>query len=736
MDTRSTFSFCMGSFLAGLLLVSGCGNSKKEGAEAPISGTVSPTGNIQASIQSVVISSPTSTPVVTLTLLDEKGAPLDPNAIVAAGGRFRLYIAQLAPDANGDYQYKNYLKSATNLPTYDSGGTVAALGNGVYQYTFKTNITDSTKTLNNLVYDPALTHTIAAQISRTVVSPTGSSFTQVANPFLTFVPDGSVVTHTREITPISACNDCHGKLALHGGTRIDVALCILCHNPGVLDPDTGNSVDMKSLIHKIHMGEKLPSNVAGGEYGIGNASFKTVAYPMMSRDTFVSLTPADCAKCHKMGKDATGRAYGRDADKWKTGPTRDKCTTCHDLTSFDSAVTTMTVTIVTGPATTVLPAVQHAGGNQANDSNCATCHPSTGLNDYSDLSSGPSGTAPVPSAHLILEKSDIFTGLNYQIVAVTSAVTGTTPTVIFRITDNAGNPLNPAASGSSYSLKFGYFTQADYSGTDMVYGSNTTGQPISQSLAGATANGDGTYTIVFSTPIPTTAVGTGVIGMEGRATYAFSTPHKGAQSRTIGGNSVQYYFDLATGVRVVDAAKQRRKVVDVEKCNACHFRLSLHGANRTNSVQQCVICHNPNAVWTTTAPLPSPIDFKYFIHFIHTGENLDVNRTYYDAGFTEVRYPRDRRDCSACHLETAPNTYGLPLPAGVLGTTISMGTSTLSDSDNTRIPAMKAVCTSCHDSLLAIGHADGKVVSGAETCVSCHMSGLLLSPENAHLPVR
>jgi OmcA/MtrC family decaheme c-type cytochrome len=262
-----------------LLLVAGCGSSKKEGAEAPVLGTVSPTGNIQASIQSVVISSPTSTPVVTLTLLDEKGAPLDPNAIIAAGGRFRLYIAQLAPDANGDYQYRNYLKTSANLPTYDSGGTITALGNGVYSYTFKTNITDSTKTLNNLVYDPARTHTVAAQISRTVASPTGSSFSQAVNPFLTFVPDGSAVTYTREITPISACNGCHGKLGVHGGTRIEVALCILCHNPGVKDPDTGNSVEMKSMIHKIHMGENLPSNEAGGEYGIGGTSFKTVVYP-------------------------------------------------------------------------------------------------------------------------------------------------------------------------------------------------------------------------------------------------------------------------------------------------------------------------------------------------------------------------------------------------------------------------------------------------------------------------
>ncbi len=39
---------------------------------------------------------------------------------------------------------------------------------------------------------------------------------------------------------------------MHGEARFDVEYCVLCHNPSSIDGDTGNSVDMKRLIHNIH----------------------------------------------------------------------------------------------------------------------------------------------------------------------------------------------------------------------------------------------------------------------------------------------------------------------------------------------------------------------------------------------------------------------------------------------------------------------------------------------------
>src|SRR5262249_11894753 len=118
--------------------------------------------------------------------------------------------------------------------------------------------------------------------------------TQFSDDVFTFVPNGSAVKVTRDVVKTASCNQCHDPLAAHGGSRQKVEWCILCHQPQTADPDTGNTVDMPVMVHKIHMGEALPSVIAGTPYKIiGNAQsvndYSTVAFPADVRR---------CTVCH------------------------------------------------------------------------------------------------------------------------------------------------------------------------------------------------------------------------------------------------------------------------------------------------------------------------------------------------------------------------------------------------------------------------------------------------------
>jgi OmcA/MtrC family decaheme c-type cytochrome len=784
MKNHHTFGIPFALLLA--LLIGGCGSNKgsaPEGAAAPGASLA-----LQSQILGVTVASP---PVVTFTLSDEVGVPLVPTGSSTPGpgqARVRFTIARIGADGN----YVNYIRSSTaTQPTYDSGGTFATVGTGTYTYTFKTDIDNAAQTLGGIVVtgNRDRTHTVAAQMQRTVTDntnlvPSARSFVQAANPYLNFRPDGGAVTVTREIVPTSACNECHGLLGFHGGARREVALCILCHYPGVFDPSTatttfpaGNSVDMKSLIHKIHMGKNLPSNKAGGDYTIiGNAGsvhgYETVGYPTFSTDNTVTQTPVDCVRCHKAGTDLVGKAAGRDADKWKAEPTINKCTTCHDTVTFDGSATIVVKSRQPDNAIVdnTVAAILHTGGviptGADNTVICSLCHASgvIGVDEFNDT---------VVGAHTVVENSSRNPGVNFQILAVDNATAGNSPRVTFKVTLDNGTAVVPSATANvtSFSLRMGY-TRAgsiDFS-NDLLFDNVTAtrpGQPTSFSLTGSAAavnrlvnNGDGSFTAAFvldNDVLPASATGIGVISMEGRLGLigaAITTPHKGTRTNStirFSGEASQWFFDLATGARVIDPLQTRRVQALTSKCNVCHNVVRLHGGSRIN-VEECVLCHNPNATDRGQRPgitadnlVEQTIDFKVMIHKIHSGEQLSQkpyiiygnNQSVND--FAEVRYPRDRRDCLACHADENPPVFGLPLRAGIQGTSVGTGAVINNNSaDDTKIGPTRAVCTTCHDDTTAVlPHVLNQTVSAtSELCASCHATGLTFGPDRVHRPGR
>ena len=597
-------------------------------------------------------------PVVTYTLVNKDGDPFDLNT---PGLRVRWTIAKITSEGltNGGTRYENYITQLVEStirpgesalqPTFDSGGTVTDLGNGQFTYKFSTALQG---------FDPTLTHVLGGQID--VRDPDTREQITNTNPLFTFRPDGNPVSVTHEFPLTQRCNQCHDPLAMHGGGRKEVGLCVLCHNPSNMDPDSGNSLDMPVLVHKIHRGSDLTAPYV--IYGFGDTVFSAseILYPQDIRN---------CDMCH-MGTTA-----------FRSTPSRRACGACHDDVNFETGDGH-------GPAN--IP--------QTNDAACSvsTCHPA----------SGPEFGTSVAGAHQVPLKSSQLAGLNAEILSVTNGKAGMAPTVTFRIFNNAGAGI-AAASMNRLRLNIAGPT-TDY-----------THQWLEDARTTSTDIGNGVYEYTFTEAISADAVGTYAVGLEGRGNTFEIVPGDPKSSVREAPYNPVFYFDTATSEPMAgdaDGVVLRRDVVDItSRCNVCHNDLRFHGGSRRNT-QYCVFCHNPVASAEDMNDSPVTRHFKVMIHKIHTGHDLNMPYSIGNDNYNEVRFPGDRRNCEKCHLE---DTWMLPLPEGVSDTVVYDATGTTQVS---RTPPITAACTACHDSEDALAHAQSNTAApgGQEACNVCH----------------
>ncbi|MEO8033530.1 MAG: OmcA/MtrC family decaheme c-type cytochrome [Acidobacteriota bacterium] len=637
-------------------------------------------------------------PIIDLTFTDDLDQPLDrlgkttPGAISAS-----LILAVYDPATR---QYTAYTTRSVTTPadsphpnvTAIQAGADAAgaagftdLETGHAKYTFRTVLPAG--------FDQARTHTLGIYATRSLGAVPGIAPVLAKNYYANveydFRPDGATVTDKwdkmRDASTCLNCHDTQSQLAAHGGSRREIKLCVLCHQPQTVDPDTGNTVDMKVMAHKIHRGENLPSVLAGKPYQIIGFSqslndYSTVALPQDIRN---------CANCHE-GTNAANK--GAQATVWLTNPGRDACGSCHDDVNW-----------VTG--------ANHPAGPQADDKACASCHVAD---------SGLEFDASVKGAHTVPEKSKQLKGLNAAIVSVTDMVPGKKPTVVFKITNADGT----AVDGTKLATFSPIFAGAT-SSYSKYYRENALTTGVFDAATGTTR-----YT--FTAALPADASGTWTASLDIRRNVVLKRGDGKAdialQESTI--NPIRY-------VAVTGTVTPRRTSVTITQCNQCHDRLALHGGQRLTT-EECVICHNPTegdqARRPANAGQPESVSFQRLIHRIHTGEELTQDFTVIGFGgsvnnFNEVRFPGDRRNCAKCHANTA--AYTLPLQPGIASVT------TLKDYFTPQGPAT-AACLGCHDNRDAAAHAYLNTVSfpgsttPAEACATCHGAGKDWAVDKAH----
>jgi OmcA/MtrC family decaheme c-type cytochrome len=728
---------------AALLLAACTGGSDKTGAEGPTGpegppgggvppGAVASATSLQARINRATVSEDGQA-VVDVFIGDQAGGPVTG----LPAGNIRFVMARLEPSVNGQSSTWHALTrrvesfpgtpaptpanrvtgtGATNQGYTETGsaGTWVDNRDGTYRYTFAYNARNDA----GIPYDPSLPHRVGLEI-RTAPNVTKVNL-PANNPTYTFVPaSGTKLEQSgREIVDNDTCNACHDNLVFHGGARFDLQYCAMCHESYSFDAQSGNSLDLKVMIHKIHAGETLPSVEAGGFYGIfgfGNTftDLGEVVYPQDKRN---------CSTCHQESDTDTPQA-----SNYRVTVNAESCGSCHDNVNFTTG--------------------ENHGGVAATGDSCSACHGPTSVVQNGELRA--------EKAHLIPEALAA-AKFRYEVLKVANTAPGQAPTVTIRVVDPTNNdaPYDIKAAGgpfqnpsASLAVDVAFSTRPDFTNTGSGSATPTTGTPAQPIRIDFKANGmpdpafAGGFMATAAVPIPASATGSGSALIEGRP--AVDVNGDGTLER-LAVTSVGKDFAITDATPVA-----YREIVDIAKCNDCHQELTLHGNGRTGNAELCATCHNPNATdinrrvagsscETVTGTLDDQtIDLKFMIHAIHAGaisgyKVCGYNNTGYD--FSSVKYPGRINNCEGCHLA---GTYYPPDPTTALATTIDAGADRSSPLGDVAITPGSAACSSCHTdadtrlhmelnggSFSAVKDASSRTPGApVESCGVCHGKG-------------
>jgi OmcA/MtrC family decaheme c-type cytochrome len=667
----------------------------------PVASGAPSTGLVVAVAPGGVTTSVDGAVSVRFTLKDDKGFPVDVNGgysqNLAVQPRFAL--AYFTKDASGIVSPLTVYTKTTStavpagqptnynpLGTAPGFGTLVENGHGAgdYTYTFPTASTPNGPVA--IAFDPARldeTHVVWIQATRQTDTTfaLNANTSYAANQPYYFVPSGTGTPLVREIAAQSGCDSCHAKFkaetttsaAFHGGGRVNVGMCNVCHNPARVSNPAANSA---TFVHRIHNGEDVAT--ANLFHGIA------ATYPRDIRD---------CATCH------AGAAQGAQA---LNHPSTAACIGCHDYVSFNQSAPAfcgIAGQVVRGADGKPVPC-NHVGGVQP-DSACATCH-------------GPSASFPVEKYHRPVVKPDpqnawLVAGGNANthasfvaaggyvpagaevitydvksVAAVTdSSVTPSVkrPQIVFKLKNNGTDVVfqtfaptatppvtelmphfvgSPSAYFAFAVPQDGNPTPADFNASvsgyiKKIWDGSATGAGAG-TLTGPDASGYYTLTLTKVQIPPTATLLTGGLGY----TYSLASAPPLVQTNvagyplngTQGGLSVPAPNVWKTAVGYT----ARRPIVDTAKCNKCHGALgvtpSFHAGQR-NDGPTCSFCHNPNK---TSAGWPA--GSKYFIHAIHAGRKRTVPFTWHAAavgeGYDEIEFPGTLNTCTTCHVA---NTY-------------------------------------------------------------------------------
>ena len=698
---------------------------------------------------------------VTFTLSDPAGLPLDRTGVFTPGPVSTSFVLSYIPALEEAYvayttriQTSPITGNSAEQASSDSGGSYTELSIGTYKYKFGTVLPED--------YQTDATTTVGVYAVRNL-----NEFdlgTYVANTLDSFIPSGVGEPVPRDIVTTETCNGrCHDPLAIHGGSRREVGLCVLCHNPSQsIDPDTGNSVDFPLMVHKIHMGEYLSEDYTIIGYRQSVHNYNDVVYPApigectdchtggIPTENFPMVaTPATARVCDSSGAGETVLTWqytdnveikvrsgsNQEGNLFAIGgPTGSAATgkwvadgTWFDIFDLNTKKLVSSVPVnatVFGCVSNVPgsfrgePGTQHTNWmDHPSRKTCGSCH------DYINWETGEGHSEndlvmvdditcdnchlpytgnefdrSVEGAHQQLYKSAQFPGVLVRFMEVTNTNPGDHPTVKFSV-GSKNAPLDPASLDRFRLTLSGPNDDYSFQAQEIA----------NESLVWA---GDNTWTYTFVQPLPLDAEGSFTISVESRNLVPIDFGEVVSEERDNAENP-------SIAFAVTDTvATPRRTVVHDYNCESCHSNLAFHGGTR-HDPQYCDTCHMPLAL---DFDKDQTIHFKYMIHSIHRGEDLENG--FYVGGhdYSDVVYPGDLRNCDACHVN---NSQQVPVVSDALSTITPQAWWS---------PMMPnaAACLSCHDDDDSAAHAYSNTVVFGESCGVCHGEGKVAAVDKVH----
>lgn len=317
---------------------------------------------------------------------------------------------------------------------------------------------------------------------------------------------------------------------------------------------------------------------------------------------------------------------------------------------------------------------------------------------------GPPGTEGVPG------KNAYLTGKGLKLDVIDTQIVGTTATVTFRITDDAGTPLDREGKYTEGAVNVRtVLARLDVAadgqpGQYTAYTTKVQTSPITgQSADQGAADEGGKFTEVdFSQGIYSYELGTAINVADPNQTHTL------AMWATRDFEGARYTAEAVKHFRPAGGdATVKRDIVRTESCNACHNPLKAHeGARR--DVEGCITCHSEQTADPDTG---NTVDFTVMIHKIHRGKNLPsvkagtpyeiigYNQSVHD--YSTVGYPQELQHCDTCHTGDQGDVW-------------------------MNKPTMKS-CGSCHDLVSFVDPAPPGMtlhVGGAQAddskCTVCH----------------